>query len=63
MVLRKGKLMNYEWTTEDEIELVGYEKELQRSEFVRKHAGWLVGGVIAIVTAGFVTLAVLLATA
>jgi hypothetical protein len=53
----------YEWTAEDQIELEAYEKTLSKSEWIRKHAGWIVGGVIGLVLTGFVTLAVLMASA
>ena len=54
--------MTYQWTAEDEIELTNYEKQLKRSEYIRKNAGWIVGGAFIVVTTGLTTLAVLLAT-
>ncbi|MHA2280258.1 MAG: hypothetical protein ACXAC5_05315 [Promethearchaeota archaeon] len=49
-----------EWTQQDEEELVDFENELKRREFMAKNAPLMVGGAMTLVVVGLITLVVLM---
>jgi len=49
-----------EWTEKDEKELIEYEKELEGRAILAKNAPLMVGGALALVVVGLVTLVVLI---
>ena len=48
------------WTKEDELELVTYQADLGRREFIAKNAGSMVAGAFVLTIVGIVTLIVLM---
>ena len=50
----------YEWTKEDELELVAYEADLERGEFIAKNSGHIVVGAFMLAAVGMITLVILM---
>jgi uncharacterized membrane protein YqjE len=50
----------YEWTEKDEKELVEYEHELEHRKILSEKAPLMVGGALALIGVGLITLIVLM---